>query len=348
MKGSEAFPRNWLAESRTIPIAEIAARLGCEVRRDAFGPCPACGAERRGSTDTRPPIRFGAGGWHCFRCGISGDGIALASLALFGRILTRGDPAWPELRRWFDSRGGVGGYPHLGPANVTAQAERVLPAADEVAALWGSCRFVDEVKRVVSWLRQRGIDEVVVRQRDLARALRPTAPMPRWAWTRRGTWHESGHSLLLPAWSPEGGLASVHARLPEDPKDRNVQKGLQPTGCSASNLILANGVAIAMLHAGRNGARGTVTRVLIVEGVPDYLSWATQLREDGSEPWAVFGIWAGGWTRHFAERIPDRAEVTVRVHNDEAGNRYFANVRSTLLGRDVTLLRAVGGCEDGS
>lgn len=347
MKGSEAFSRDTFAEFRAIPLGTTIQRLGLEVRGRGFAPCPSCGAERRGSADRRPPVQLYGPRWHCFRCLAGGDGIALVAWMLFGRALTSGDPAWPRLFEWYESAGAVSVDSPFRVGPVSGEANRPPPPAREVADLWGrSCLPVSPHSHVMSWLLSRHIDHAVVLSRDLARALRPRARMPGWARTRAGWWSETGHSLLLPAWSPAGQLGGLHARLVVASTDPAVQKALHPTGYSPSNLVLANGAARDMLDTSRDVSKALVARVLIVEGVPDYLTWATELEDSGSDGWAVFGIWQGGWTRQFAARVPDGTEVNLRLHDDAAGERYAANAVGTFDGRDVTLLRWAAGVRE--
>lgn len=75
---------------------------------------------------------------------------------------------------------------------------------------------------------------------------------------------------------------------------------------------------------------------VIVEGVPDWLTWATH----GMEAKAVFGVAAGSWCVELALRVPDGSEVVIRTHRDEAGDKYAAGIIDSFHGRDgVRLLR---------
>ena len=61
--------------------------VGLSKRRGrSFGPCPSCGSEKRGSSDSRGPVgvRGDSRGWHCFKCGASGDALELLSLVWMG------------------------------------------------------------------------------------------------------------------------------------------------------------------------------------------------------------------------------------------------------------------------
>ena len=75
-------------------------------------------------------------------------------------------------------------------------------------------------------------------------------------------------------------------------------------------------------------------RLVIAEGEPDFLTWASRLSADAEfAPVAVLGIVAGAWTPAIAARIPDGARVVVRTHHDEAGRKYAAQIHATLTGR---------------
>jgi 5S rRNA maturation endonuclease (ribonuclease M5) len=70
-------------------------------------------------------------------------------------------------------------------------------------------------------------------------------------------------------------------------------------------------------------------QVVIVEGEPDFLSWCMRTEDP------VIGIGSGWWTQDFADRVPERAEVILRTHDDEAGERYAARVAETLGERAI-------------
>ena len=144
------------------------------------------------------------------------------------------------------------------------------------------------------------------------------------------SWRESGHLLLLPAWSAIGEMESVLARvvLPAEPKAIWPFVG----SGSARGLVFANEAAVAML---RGWPEGDVARLVIAEGVPDWLTWAALW----TPTLPVIGIAAGGWTSEVAARIPDGATVDLCTHADEAGERYAATVRASLAGRAVKVRR---------
>jgi len=74
--------------------------------------------------------------------------------------------------------------------------------------------------------------------------------------------------------------------------------------------------------------------VIITEGEPDWLTWATT-RPD----LAVLGVVAGAWVAELAARIPDGSKVVLRTHADAAGDAYAAKVAASFTGRKVQLAR---------
>jgi hypothetical protein len=107
-------------------------------------------------------------------------------------------------------------------------------------------------------------------------------------------------------------------------------KRLPPAGCRATGLVMANRQALAMLRG-----RYCPTRVVIVEGEPDYATASQQWPRD-----AVIGLVSGSWTPDFAERLPRRTGVVLGTHNDVAGDRYAEQVAQTLGGRPTWRLSA--------
>src|SRR5690242_12196089 len=77
----------WFDELRAGGVARVAEALGIRLSgKRALRPCPACGADQRGSSDRRGPVSLTADGgrWHCFRCGEGGDSVRLAALCVVG------------------------------------------------------------------------------------------------------------------------------------------------------------------------------------------------------------------------------------------------------------------------
>lgn len=70
-------------------------------RMRTLGPCPACSADRRGSSDGRLPIGVKSGGWQCHACGAQGDVVEMLAHSVLGKT-SKGLHAdgWDRLRSW--------------------------------------------------------------------------------------------------------------------------------------------------------------------------------------------------------------------------------------------------------
>lgn len=147
--------------------------------------------------------------------------------------------------------------------------------------------------------------------------------MPPWARCRGGTWREASYRLIVPMWDAEGGLRSVRAwRVGGDPE---LPKRLPPSGCKASELVMADEWGLAMLRGQR-----APERAVIAEGEPDTLTWMTRLNEPGT---ATIGIISGSWHAELADRFPIGTQVIVRTDQDVAGDRYYDQIRNGLKRR---------------
>ncbi len=343
---------------------EVAAVLGLSVARRS-STCPACEAERRSSRnrgDRRGPVGFTLDGygWRCHRCEAGGSALDLAAWKLTGRAWQAGDrEAGAVLRSWCADRGWCeaepgsprgAGNPHRRPVRPPAPAlhpEALHPPRAEVGALWRACGTIDAagVGPSARWLQEeRGISVQNVAELDLARVLGPPTahrgplpdcipstwaewppyPFPRWlpaAWWPRDR-------LVLPAWTPEGTIGSVRLRCPGEP-EKGQPKERAPKGVSAKGLTLADPFGRSLLRGLPDPCwDGTV---VIAEGCPDYLTWAAR-RWRGKRA-AVLGVWSGSWTADLAARIPTGSRVSIRTHNDPAGDQYATHIAKTLAAR---------------
>ena len=182
---------------------------------------------------------------------------------------------------------------------------------------------------MAAWLRSRNLDPEKLKQNDLARALPVNAAHPTWA-RYGGTWAKRGYQCVLPAWD-DRGLATLRARRTDGGGGANEPKELAPKGYDAVGCVYANGAGSQLLTGKTSGEP---PRIVIAEGAPDFLTWATL-----AENHAVFGVFSGAWTPEIAARIPDGAEVVVWTHDDKSGHEYAERVRSTLAPR-CNVLRA--------
>jgi hypothetical protein len=109
-------------------------------------------------------------------------------------------------------------------------------------------------------------------------------------------------------------------------------KRVPPAGYRAAGLVLACPNAVAMLATAR-APEGTRARVVVTEGDPDFLTWATRYSDASEDAPAIFGVVSGSWSTEFAERIPVGSKVIVRTHADVAGDGYARLVQRYFEGR---------------
>jgi hypothetical protein len=212
-------------------------------------------------------------------------------------------------------------------------APRLPPPVESVGALWAAAKPVTDDADLARQLLGRCLDPAIIEDRDLARCLPSSGTLPKWARSGSRSWWESGHRLLLPLWNAEGSLCSVHARLVENGQTERA-KGLFPASHSAKGLFLADSFALLLIRSGvpKWWRQSEPPSVIITEGAPDFLTVATHYGCTEYAP-AVLGVVSGSWSDELAARIPTECRVVVRVHRDEAGEKYLAVIRRSLSGR---------------
>lgn len=224
------------------------------------------------------------------------------------------------------------------------EPERRYPPADEVRRVWSSCAPVGDDHEVAGWLRTRGLDPA--RVHDLVRALPERPHAPPWL----PGWMHRDYRAVLPAWDAHGQLrslrfraicgAEVKARPPNGKADPRNEADGERRSYSVAGLLLACPVGRWLLADAPKLRDVWDGRVVVTEGEPDFLTWAT--RSAVAPAPAVFGLWSGSWTPELAARIPDGARVVVRTHHDGTGAKYARAVVETLTGRcDVRRSRPV-------
>lgn len=338
-----------------IGPADICSQLGIAdgSKRQARGITVRCPAHDDSSASCS--VTVGPDGTirvRCFGCELSGDVFNLIAAVRgwdtkndFPRILEEAAELaglfeiLEELRGRSGERRGPSPAP-LRPKPLPPRApERTYPPLSEVSALWRDTAPVTEIPGVADYLRGRGLDPEEIAQFDLARALPSAAPLPRWASYRGDAaearpWVEIGHQLLLPVYDAKGGHRSVRAgRVTEG----STPKRLPPSGHLASGLVLADPLGVAMLSG--SGLRGDL---LVVEGEPDFLTWASLVARQNA-PVAVIGVGSGSWTREHARRVPGGTRVVIRTHRDPAGDKYAAEIGFTLASKCLVLRPGADG-----
>jgi hypothetical protein len=268
-------------------------------------------------------------GVKCFGCGRTGDVLHLVAAA-HDLDLGRDFPA--VLRAAAEVAGvRLENTPlHSGKRLRQAPPPRDYPPSGEVASVWAACSPVLDDPEVARWLRWRGLDPEAVDLLGLARALPASISLPRWARLEGRDWTAAGYRCLLPLFDGSGAMRSLRARRLTD---RPGAKAVSPAGCRLSGLVLAEALGRALL-AGvptlhRSSEDGAL-RIVIAEGEPDFLTWATRFSDADADAPAVLGIVSGSWAADVADRIPDGAVVLVWCDDDEAGDRYARAIYESL------------------
>jgi hypothetical protein len=316
----------------------VAVRLGLTdgARRQAGGihvKCPAhddggpsCSLTR-GRDGTLRVVCFGNG------CELSGDVFCLIAAVEhldvrrdFALVLRRaGELAAVDLER----------RPRARRQPSRPPVPKAPPPVSEVRALWDACRPCDADADVATWLRSRAVDPALVDRLGLARALPVGCTGSRWA-SYRGEaaspapWAALGYRVIVPMYDAAGELRSMRARYIGPPRD-DLPKALPPSGHGCKGLAMACPLGSVML-AVAGWPWWAERRVVITEGEPDFLTWAT--RGDIPRTLAVLGVGGSGqWTEALADRIPDDSIVIIRTDPDDAGDAYAAEIVATLRGR---------------
>jgi hypothetical protein len=241
------------AELAGCTVDAAAAALGLRPGgRGTWGPCPACGADRRGASERRGPVGATNDGraWRCHRCGAGGDVAALVAAVAVGSARAPGAEGWAAARALAVEvgllapdaaleRAEPSGRPVARPApvarpGVDSGPVRALAPAGEVARLWSWSWPVEPEGDAAAWLRSRALDPDAVRLLDLARELPPADELAYLEAERAGilavdglpvdgatvpAWAALGRSawsagwrVVLPTWGPTGAMVGLRAR----------------------------------------------------------------------------------------------------------------------------------------
>lgn len=206
------------------------------------------------------------------------------------------------------------------PANLARATLKDYPPRHEVTALWQFSVSVAADRETAEYLVcKRKLDPDYIANANLLRAIPADYPLPRWARYQGHSWAETGHRMICRLFDAKGECVSLRAWRVTDGES---PKRLPPAGHRCSGHILANRTAVGML-LGRYRPR-----VLeVTEGEPD---WATMCQLSQDVTIAVVGVGSGWWSKDIAARVPATTRVNVRTHDDEAGEKYAAQIAETL------------------
>ncbi len=350
-----------------VTVSDAAAVSACSVageRAKLLTPCPACGAEKRGTADRRWPVRItsNGGGWRCYACGAGGSAIDVLLLARHGHKDWRALNA--DERTLFLSLAADRGWCDPLPVSASEadkrkdaeamqarrrqaterppaqrEAPELLPA--EATCWWQECDTVDKDSEASGYLRGRGIDPLAVADADAARIMPAGGGSLRARVTYGGaTYDEVGWRLVVPFYDASGTLRAFQAgRTRELAPD--LRKAMTLRGTSTRGRVMTYGLGLTILREGLPSwwPSEAPCDVVITEGLPDYLSAVSVLPEAWETAPAVFGVLAGSWTDELAERLPARARVTIHTHKDRAGDTYAAAISATLSKTGQTIQR---------
>lgn len=276
----------------------------------------------------------------CFACGWTGDALTLVALAR-GLDLRSDFPAVVAAAAAVAQ--GIVPLDAPGPARGPGPA-LAYPPTPSVAALWHASMPPDRVDSSAgAYLAGRSIDPDMVALYDLARELPTNAPCPPWARVRGRTWSEGGYRLVVPMVDHTGELRSLRAwRIDGDTEHDQAgerPKRVAPAGHLTAGLVMACPLAQQMLRTGAapDYFKGRPLDVVVVEGEPDFLTWAARVSDSADRPPAVLGVVSAAWSEAVAARIPDGSRVFIRTHRDSTGDRYAAAIRDSLNERLVAV-----------
>lgn len=313
---------------------------------------PSCSVHRAGD---------GTIGVRCHSCGATGDLFSL-------RAAQRGLDPRKDFRELLEELAQLAGVTLARPGDrVNAPAPvpaappppppegRDYPPADEVSELLERCGPCSKDPAVAAWIRSRFLVPEDVDRGGLAFALPADAELPAWARYRgkrpkAEPWNVLGYRLLLPLRDHLGRVRSVRARAIVSGLQ---PKALPPAGHKVKGLVLADPLAVVALQARAwpggvlRAARGLPTgQLVIAEGEPDFLTWATAEGALVRRDFGVMGIpGSGSWSAELGEAIPDGSEVIAWTDPDDAGDRYADELAATMAGRVLFRVTDAAGRE---
>jgi len=329
---------SWIDKASEIGVIAVAEHLGLEVVQysghPSIKPCPSCGSEIRSksSGDKRGPIgpRKDLKGFLCHRCKISGSPVDLVAFKEYGvRFKSLSREEKDNVQQWFEGNwGDLGRY-----ENNYKNLEPQYPDSQELETFWKTCIRITESKICRAWIEQRWIDPEIVALYNYGTAIDgSTAKFP-WATFKKKNWSDTGYQAIFPLYNPQGKLTSVRARWVSYQKP--LSKVINPSGCEVQGTILADRQALAILQ--EKPLDDYDGYIVITEGDPDYLSWATRNKEN---TFATFGVFSGSWNNDFASKIPEHSKVVVATHYDNDGEKYFRQIFDSLKDRNVKVYRS--------
>jgi hypothetical protein len=306
----------WLQDAKAIPIQSVVAAYTASVKRNRFGPCPACRAERVSRHDRRYPCLM-RDRWQCVACKAWGDGLDLIAYSLTGASSMNATHHLDPVRDWFAAQGWCRGTGAVVQFPLRAASPPPPPKtipADELRAWLSKATPIAKSQHVgvQRFLANRGYNAAII----------PAAVAPRdqpdwWRWGQ-------AYPIIVTAWHPDGTLAAVHGRSTLDPAPSG-RKTRWPYDCDCMGLLFADP------WRGRPMLRGqaaSVRKVLIAEGLTDFLDACQMVRH--LPEWAVLGGTSGSFQALGRVPFPGEAVIYSAVDEDQNGERYHSTILASV------------------
>jgi len=333
------FDRIDLDAVNALGVSVLAQAAGLRIERSGIRPCPACGTEKRGSTDKRAPVgmRSDGKGAMCQSCKRTFSPVTLFAAACGQPTLNR--TFFEQLR----ASGLVGGAAnaHRAVCTIMATEDHFLddtprrPPLDEVEDLWARSTALADDRAVSERLRRRALSARELDALGQGRVLPRRGSLPSWARSVGRSWRRH-HRVVVPLFDELGVMRSLHARALNRGLAKTIRKGLMPGGFAVRGLVMACPTALNMLRAGEPPGV-----LVIAEGVTDFFSWIQDLHHRGRTA-AVMGVVSGAFTETIAARIPNGTRVVIGTDHDDAGNEMATKIAahiSKAKGNDASVQR---------
>jgi hypothetical protein len=232
----------------------------------------------------------------------------------------------------------------------TAPEEPAYPPERQVQRLWEAARPLSCDPEVYRWASDlRGFDPDVLDDLGLVRALPKGQLCPEWAKYAGRFWTASGHRALIGMYDSTGQMRSISARTTFErakTEGHAPKKALLPRGYRVQRLCFADARMLHLLRSCQVGDSDEVSlpkRALIVEGGPDFLTWAQRLRQVPPNDYAILGVINGTWCRGYTDAMTTLEQVVIRTHRDDDGRKYGDDIERVLVRAGVKVLRSEAG-----
>lgn len=201
----------------------------------------------------------------------------------------------------------------------------IRPHPADVTAAWVAALPIGE-PMMLGGKPRPGIDWAEVARLDLARVWPEGGDhgLPAGFEYRR----RKGYRVALPLVNVKGELTSLKLRTVEKREQARgpwvpwLQHAEDFKPGAIKRLVFACPVARAMLRG-----EGRPEQVVITEGGPAWLAWASHRSREGV---AVFGVFGGAWSAGIAQALPPSACVTIDTDDDGAGLTYAKKIETTI------------------